>query len=240
MFAAIEPFGIKGRGPSGNVTANLVCVSITYDSLRPELVPGFLNFFLSLSQPAGFCFSTPYNAPMTQPPPVASQQTPPLRVIRSARRKKTAQARLEQGVLVLRIPASLSKAEEERITREMVAKVQAKMNKTVVSDADLQARAKQLNRRYLQSRASVRSIRWVTNQHSQWGSCTALTGDIRISHHLKRVPQYVLDAVIIHELVHTFIHDGHSDAFWQWANKAPKAERAKGYLEAYQHWGKIE
>ena len=47
----------------------------------------------------------------------------------------------------------------------------------------------------------------------------------------------MLDDVIVHELVHTFIEDGHSDEFWEWAAKAPHHERARGYLEAYQRWG---
>jgi hypothetical protein len=46
----------------------------------------------------------------------------------------------------------------------------------------------------------------------------------------------VLDSVLVHELTHTFIHDGHSADFWSWADKAPRAERAKGFLEA---WGRM-
>ena len=88
----------------------------------------------------------------------------------------------------------------------------------------------------LEGRAQLTSIRWVTNQNKRWGSCTTATGDIRISHRLKGVPDYVLDAVIVHELVHTFITDGHSATFWSWADRAPQAERAKGFLEA---WGRM-
>jgi len=42
--------------------------------------------------------------------------------------------------------------------------------------------------------------------------------------------------VIVHELTHTFI-PGHGSDFWDWADRAPKAERAKGYLEALQRLG---
>ncbi|MDU3176210.1 MAG: YgjP-like metallopeptidase domain-containing protein, partial [Corynebacterium striatum] len=72
--------------------------------------------------------------------------------------------------------------------------------------------------------------------NTRWGSCTTSTGDIRITDRLKDVPEYVLDSVVIHELTHTFI-PGHGPEFWQWADRAPKAERAKGYLEAYQRFG---
>jgi len=93
-----------------------------------------------------------------------------------------------------------------------------------------------LNASVLDGRARLGSIRWVSNQHTRWGSCTTATGDIRITDRLKNVPGYVLDAVIVHELTHTFI-PGHGSDFWDWADRAPKAERAKGYLEALQRLG---
>ena len=155
---------------------------------------------------------------------------PEVRVIRSARRRRTVQARVVDGVLEVRIPA-----EEQKAVDEIVAKVRKKHTSSQRSDASLTARARTLNTRYLDDRATVGSIRWVSNQKSRWGSCTTSTGDIRISDRLQDVPDYVLDAVIIHELTHTFI-PGHGPDFWEWADRAPKAERAKGYLEAYQRF----
>ena len=160
---------------------------------------------------------------------------PEVRVIRSARRRRTVQARSVDGVLEVRIPAWMSAAEEEKAVADIVGKVRKKHFSAQLSDASLQARARSLNARFLDGRATVGSIRWVGNQKSRWGSCTTSTGDIRISDRLQDVPEYVLDAVIIHELTHTFI-SGHGPEFWEWADRAPKAERAKGYLEAYQRF----
>lgn len=160
---------------------------------------------------------------------------PEVRVIRSARRRRTVQARNVDGVLEVRIPAWMSAAEEEKAVADIVAKVRKKHTSTQLSDASLTTRAHSLNTRYLEGRATLGSIRWVSNQKSRWGSCTTSTGDIRISDRLQDVPEYVLDAVIIHELTHTFI-SGHGPEFWEWADRAPKAERAKGYLEAYQRF----
>lgn len=162
---------------------------------------------------------------------------PEVEVIRSAKRVRTISARMVDGKIQVRIPARLSKKEEADAVAEIVAKVMKKTRSSVRSDEELTERAHRLNKAHLDSRAVVGSIRWVTNQNSRWGSCTTATGDIRISHRLQNVPDYVLDAVIIHELVHTFIHSGHSQEFWEWADRAPKAERAKGYLEAYQRHG---
>lgn len=158
-------------------------------------------------------------------------------MIRSAKRTRTVQARIVDGKVVVRIPARMSKAEEEKAVAEIVAKLKRRTTtSSATSDAALMERAHRLNKTVLEGRAKVVSIRWVGNQNSRWGSCTVDTADIRISHRLQQVPDYVLDAVLVHELTHTFIPD-HSAQFWEWAEKVPLAERARGYLEAYQRWG---
>ena len=159
-------------------------------------------------------------------------------VIRSARRKKSIAAKLVDDKLIVRVPDWLSPTEEAEAVAQMVAKVKAKKTSHGLGDDDLATRAQRLNEQVLDGRARFESIRWVTNQNTRWGSCTPATGTIRISHLLQQVPSYVLDSVIVHELVHTFTKGGHSDEFWFWADKAPKVERAKGYLEAYSRFGR--
>ncbi|MDO5670833.1 MAG: M48 family metallopeptidase [Corynebacterium sp.] len=163
-------------------------------------------------------------------------RTPAVEVIRSARRTRTVQARLVGDTVEVRIPGRMSAAEEEKAVAEILAKLRAKSVTSATSDEELVARAQALNERYLDGQARVGSIRWVGNQTTRWGSCTPSTGAIRITDRLQKVPDYVLDAVILHELVHTFI-PGHGPRFWEWADRAPQAERAKGYLEAYQRFG---
>lgn len=183
----------------------------------------------------GFLQKPDNDAHKGEPAPSGSQ-VPPVRVIRSARRKRTVQARMTGGVLEVRIPAWMSQREEEQAVADMVQRVQKKHSSTRRSDEDLVHRAHELNKSVLENRAKVGSIRWVSNQNSRWGSCTISSGDIRISDRLRDVPSYVLDAVLVHELTHTFI-PGHGPEFWEWADRVPKAERAKGYLEAYQRHG---
>lgn len=158
-----------------------------------------------------------------------------IEVIRSPRRQRTVQARIVGEKVVVRIPARMTVAEEEKAVADIVAKLRRKTTSTRTSDEDLLERAAQLNRELLDARATARSIRWVANQNTRWGSCTTSSGDIRITDRLRNVPDYVLDAVLVHELVHTFI-PGHGPDFWEWADRAHKAERAKGYLEAYQRF----
>jgi len=161
---------------------------------------------------------------------------PTVEVIRSARRTRTVQARLVGDTVEVRIPARMTKAEEEQAVADILARLRRKQMSTATSDEALRARAEDLNARLLDGRATIGSIRWVSNQRTRWGSCTPSTGAIRITDRLQQVPDYVLDAVILHELVHTFI-PGHGPEFWEWAARAPQAERAKGYLEAYQRFG---
>lgn len=146
------------------------------------------------------------------------------------------QARLVGGVAEIRIPAHFTAAQEREVVKEMLAKLERKTKARPRDDASLRSRADSLNATVLDGQARIGSIRWVSNQRSRWGSCTVSTGDIRISDRLKEVPDYVLDAVIVHELTHTFIPN-HSREFYEWADRAPLAERARGYLEAYQRFG---
>lgn len=162
--------------------------------------------------------------------------TPEVTVIRSARRTRTVQARWVSGKIVVRIPARMSAQEEREVVADMVARLRAR-SVASVGDAELASRAAALNADYLEGRARAGSVSWSARQATRWGSCTTATGAIRISDRLREVPGYVLDAVLIHELVHTFIPGGHTAEFWSWANRAPQAERARGYLEAYQRWG---
>lgn len=53
----------------------------------------------------------------------------------------------------------------------------------------------------------------VKNSKTRWGSCS-FDNNINLSLHLMRLPDYLVDYVILHELVHTKIKN-HSRDFWQ-------------------------
>lgn len=153
-----------------------------------------------------------------------------VQVTRSARRRKTVQARLVGDTLHISIPARLSKDEEARWVEEMVHRLERRHGTARPrSSEDLVQRAGQLSARYGLPRPS--SIRWVNNQNSRWGSCTPADGSIRISRKLAAEPAWVLDYVIVHELAHLEV-PGHGPAFWRLVERYPKCERAKGFLLA--------
>lgn len=151
---------------------------------------------------------------------------------RSRRRRKTVSAHREGDRLVLLMPAGLSARLEERYVKELGEKVLAREQRRRPSDSDLLERAARLSDRYLEGRAVPSSVRWVTNQSSRWGSCTTSERTIRLSHRLRGMPDYVIDYVLLHELVHLLV-PGHGPDFHALLDRYPRVERASGYLEGW-------
>lgn len=147
-------------------------------------------------------------------------------VIRSARRRKTVQARMVGDVVRVLIPASMSKKDEATWVSEMVKRIERQLS---VEQIDLAARAAQLGSKY--GLPAPRQIRWVANQEAIWGSCTPVDASIRISTRLAKEPRWVLDYVLVHELAHLVVH-GHGPAFWNLVYRYPRTERARGFLIA--------
>lgn len=98
------------------------------------------------------------------------------------------------------------------------------------SDSWLLQRAQELNKQYFNG-ALTFSISYVTNQHARYGSCTSVDRSIRISDRVQRMPSWVQDYILLHELTH-LVHPNHSKKFWEIVNQYKYAERAKGYLFA--------
>ncbi len=158
---------------------------------------------------------------------------PPQRAVevrRSARRRRTVSAYREGDRTVVLIPARMSEAEEQRWVGVMLDKLAAQESKRTLGDAELTERAERLSEQYFGGRARPRSVRWVTNQNTRWGSCTPAEGSIRLSHRLQGMPEYVVDYVLLHELAHLLV-PGHGPRFWALLESYPRTERARGYLE---------
>jgi len=166
------------------------------------------------------------------PPGRAAGPAPPEVVIRSStRRRKTATAFWEGGRIVVVVPSHVRRADRPELVEWLVARVLARRPRASASDEALATRAAQLADRYV-DRVRPSSIRWVTNQGKRWGSCSAESGEIRLSHRLQEVPEWVLDATIVHELAH-LLHPNHSGAFHRLADHFPRQREASIFLEGY-------
>lgn len=178
--------------------------------------------------PGALAVRPPEVAPSPEPTGLLERDPLPIEVIRSSKRRKTVSARIVDGRVVVRMPHGMTKAQEEEYVTSLVARLERQRD---ASSVDLGSRAEVLAHRYALPVPS--SIRWVSNQSSRWGSCTPASSEIRISDRIASFPQWVLDAVIVHELAH-LVHLGHTNEFWELANRYPKTERAYGFLIAKQ------
>src|SRR5215216_1597638 len=145
-------------------------------------------------------------------PPDSSR--PPVRVVRSPRRRKTVTAYRQGETVVVLLPARMSRREEDHWVEAMLERL-----------------ARMLARRYLQGMVEPRSVRWVGNMRARYGSCTPDDGTIRLSDRLAPWPPWVRDYVLVHELAHLAVPD-HSPAFWRLVDRYPLSERARGFLIA--------
>jgi predicted metal-dependent hydrolase len=150
----------------------------------------------------------------------------PVEVVRSARRRKTVQAVLTDGVIKVHVPARMSDREVEDYVAELVPRLERRARSDHI---DLEHRASTLAKRF--QLPMPKSIEWAENQRRRWGSCQPSSGRIRISAQLAECPPWVLDYVIVHELTH-LVHADHSPAFTALVDRYPRAERARGYLLA--------
>jgi len=165
-------------------------------------------------------------APPSAPEPHPAPADMEVEVIRSPKRRKTVSARIVDGRVVVRMPPWMTKAQEAEYVTAMVARL---ARQQVATEVDLPARAAELARRY--RLPTPRSIRFVSNQSSRWGSCSPHTGEIRVSDRVAAFPGWVLDAIIVHELAH-LVEANHSREFHALANRHPRQERAHGFLLA--------
>jgi predicted metal-dependent hydrolase len=155
-----------------------------------------------------------------------------VRIRRSVRRKKSVAARFLEGGQVLEVvaPVNMSNKALTPIIEKLRARLMKNLERADKSDdSALAARAAALNRRYFGGLLKYKSVNWVNNQQQRWGSCTSVEGTIRLSHRLARLPIWVQDYVLVHEMAH-LLEANHSPAFWALVARYPQAERARGFL----------
>jgi len=132
---------------------------------------------------------------------------------------------------VVVVPVHLRGVERDRMVESLSRRLATHRPHLHASDDQLEQRARSLGRRYLDGVAPS-SIRWSSNQVKRWGSCTFETREIRISERLRVVPDWVLDAVIVHELAH-LLEPNHSPRFRELENRHPRRGDADVFLEGY-------
>jgi predicted metal-dependent hydrolase len=160
------------------------------------------------------------------------EAVPEVEVRISARRKKTSEARWVGGRIVVSLPAHLDVESRQKTIDWLVNRLLTRHRLDgPPGDDELLARAVALSERYRLGARPV-SVRWVTNQTARWASCSYYSGEIRVSHRLRAVPDWVLDSVLVHEVAH-LVYPDHSPAFHRLAGAYPRHEEAGMFLAGY-------
>ena len=123
------------------------------------------------------------------------------------------------------IPASMNILKED---------VQEIIRKGIIETLRREAREyiiPRLNELALQHHFEYGEVR-VKNLKSRWGSCS-VRNNINLNIHLMRLPDSMIDYVLVHELVHT-IHKNHGSSFWETLEKHfPGARKYSRELKKY-------
>ncbi|MFZ9879236.1 MAG: M48 family metallopeptidase [Candidatus Nanopelagicaceae bacterium] len=156
-----------------------------------------------------------------------------VRVIKSSRRRRSISAYREHGAIVIQVPARLSNSKIQEVIPEMVEKILSREAREKMSDEALFDRSLELLALYLpEFRTEPVSVLW-RSMNERWGSCTTLDRTIRISDRLNGAPDYVVDYLLVHELIHLEIPD-HGPDFESLLSRFERAELASAYLEGYE------
>ena len=167
-------------------------------------------------------------------PDIMHDQTYEIRA--SRRRTRTIAIFRENGRIVVAIPATMPQHQQRVQVPPLVERFLTKElhRRAPRGEVELTERARGLFRRWVAPHAEgtepAMGVRWVATMGRRWGSCTASTGEIRISDRLVSAPEWLVDQVLLHEVTH-LIEPNHGPRFRAITAAHPDAERARGFLE---------
>ncbi|MDO5635170.1 MAG: M48 family metallopeptidase [Micrococcus sp.] len=156
----------------------------------------------------------------------------PVTIVRSSARTRTVSAAWREGRLRISVPAALSSNEEQQWVRRMIERAGPGPGtaRPPASEAALMERVLRVHARYLPHVPAPASVAWSARQQRRWGSCTPATRAIRLARALEPMPEWVVDAVIVHELAH-LQEAGHGAGFQALVARYPQYERAMAFLD---------
>ena len=165
--------------------------------------------------------------------PTLPSDLPQYRVVRKERRRRSISAFRQGGVIEIHIPAKMSKRQELEIIPEMIAMVLRREGRSRKTDLQLLEIGMELLAKYLPDfDVAPASINW-RNMSERWGSCTTVDRTIRISDRLIGAPNYVLNYIIFHELIHLRI-PGHDQDFYNYLNRFTDQQKCEAFLEGFE------
>ena len=165
--------------------------------------------------------------------PALPSDLPQYRVVRKERRRRSISAFRQGGVIEIHIPAKMSKRQELEMIPEMIAMVLRREGRSRKTDLQLLEIGMELLAKYLPDfDVAPASINW-RNMSERWGSCTTVDRTIRISDRLIGAPNYVLNYIIFHELIHLQVPNHDSD-FYNYLGRYTDTAKAEAFLEGFE------
>ncbi|MBI5399907.1 M48 family metallopeptidase [Candidatus Saganbacteria bacterium] len=155
-----------------------------------------------------------------------------INIIRSHKRRRTVSARLVDNILHVSAPQHIPADKLDQLIEEFKTRLEKRLHrKELNAQVNLHEVAEKLNQKYFAGQIKFASIAYSTRQTRVFGNCNWRNGSIHISSVLAKMPPWVRDYVVVHELAH-ILEPNHRSGFWALVNRYPLAERARGFLLA--------
>lgn len=163
-----------------------------------------------------------------------------LTLIIERKQVKNINGRLREGVLYVSAPINLPQSTLDEVIPDLARRLVRRLHARQINRAEDALALAQRVARCFPDPPRVDHVQFVTTQQARWGSYSATTRTIRLHAALRRLPRWVLEAVVAHELAHV-VHLDHSPAFWELLRKVcPDTDRANAFLAGVswlaQHW----
>jgi len=163
-------------------------------------------------------------------PPRISVDGVTLDLVIERKRIKNVNARLLGSTLRVSAPYGMSQEALDEATLELAGRLVRRAYAIRVNAAEDALELARKIAAHFPEEPVVERVAFVTTQRRSWGSYSPETKTVRLNAALRRMPRWVLEAVVAHELVHAF-HPDHSPAFWRLLRGVcPDTDRAEAFL----------
>lgn len=161
-----------------------------------------------------------------------------LTLVVERKRVKNINARLRETTLSVSAPLNTPQAALDQAIPDLARRLLRRAHaRQINAEEDALALAHRVAARF-PNRPRVDAVRFVATQEARWGSYSAQTRTIRLHAALRRMPRWVLEAVVAHELAHG-VHLDHSPAFWALLRSVcPDTDRAQAFLAGVSWLGR--
>lgn len=155
------------------------------------------------------------------------------------KRVKNINVRLVGDELRVSAPHRVSEEEVDEAVEALARRlIRRRRAREINTEVDALALARRVARRFPDPPKIV-AAKFSTRQTTRWGSYNTGTCTVNLNAALRQMPNWVLEAVVAHELAHVR-HPNHSPAFWTLLREScPETDRARGFLEGVNWLGRV-